>query len=554
MPSSDQAIKEVVLVTSGDLRESANQMCWPAQENAERLLAQALQREGVHVRRAFPVEPGTGHGFISSQRMGMDVFRSIDPNANVVFVTAAWQYTHHVLPGLRTHKGPILTLANWSGQWPGLVGLLNLNGSLVKAGVEFSTLWSENFDDEWFLGRLREWIGEKRIRHDRSHVRDLNVSALPQDAAHLGEQLASKLRERKAILGVFDEGCMGMYNAIIDDELLNPIGIYKERLSQSALVARMRTIGDDEAARVRNWLDERGMRFASGKNGASELTDEQVHEQCKMYIAAVRMAREFGCDAIGIQYQQGLKDLVPASDLVEGLLNNAYRPPVYSESSEELYAGRPLPHFNEVDEGAGVDALITNLCWTELGIDPSTTLHDVRWGEQYRAGEIDDFVWVLQISGGAPASHFRDGYRGAYSERQPPMYFPKGGGTLKGVGRAGEIVWSRVFVEGGSLHVDLGLGSVLELPEEETKRRWQLTTPQWPMVNAIFHGVSRDAFMARHRANHVNIAYAPDLQMATTALAVKAAVFAHLGVHVHLCGVVSFPPVSVSSTAVGSEA
>ena len=26
---------------------------------------------------------------------------------------------------------------------------------------------------------------------------------------------------------------MGMYNAIIDDELLNPLGIYKERLSQS---------------------------------------------------------------------------------------------------------------------------------------------------------------------------------------------------------------------------------------------------------------------------------------------------------------------------------
>jgi hypothetical protein len=51
-----------------------------------------------------------------------------------------------------------------------------------------------------------------------------------------------------AILGVFDEGCMGMYNAIIDDELLNPCGIYKERFSQSALVAEMRLV-DDGAAR-----------------------------------------------------------------------------------------------------------------------------------------------------------------------------------------------------------------------------------------------------------------------------------------------------------------
>ena len=27
-----------------------------------------------------------------------------------------------------------------------------------------------------------------------------------------------------------------------------------------------------------------------------------------------------------------------------------------------------------------------------------------------------------------------------------PMYFPKGGGTLKGVSKPGEIVWSRVFI------------------------------------------------------------------------------------------------------------
>ena len=41
-------------------------------------------------------------------------------------------------------------MANWSGTWPGLVGMLNLNGSLTKAGVEYSTLWSEDFTDEYF--------------------------------------------------------------------------------------------------------------------------------------------------------------------------------------------------------------------------------------------------------------------------------------------------------------------------------------------------------------------------------------------------------------------
>ncbi len=529
-------MREAVLVTSGDLRQSANEVCWPAQKNLEDRLTQCFAGHGVTLRRAFPVDQEKGHGFISSQRMGMDVFEKIDPQANLVFATAAWQYSHHVLPGMRSHRGPILTVANWSGQWPGLVGLLNLNGSLVKAGVPFNTLWSEKFDDQYFLSRLREWITRRTVTHDLTHVRVLDAGALPQAALQLGRGLAASLQKKKAILGVFDEGCMGMYNAIIDDELLNPLGVFKERLSQSALVARISTVGDEEAATVRRWLDNKGVQFAIGQDEKSELTDGQILAQCKMYIAATRIAHEFGCDAIGIQYQQGLKDLAPASDLVEALLNNSERPPVFSESGTELYAGEPLPHFNEVDECAGVDALVTNRCWTALGYDPATTLHDVRWGEAFQSGQINDYVWVLQISGGAPASHFVGGYAGARSERQPPMYFPLGGGTLKGVGKPGRIVWSRVFVEGGSLHVDTGLGSVVQLPPEETARRWQQTTMQWPLVSAIFDGVSRDSFMARHRANHVNIAYVPDDKSAEHALAVKCAMFDALGVTVHLCG------------------
>jgi hypothetical protein len=530
---NDLPMKEAVLVTSGDLRESANQVCWPAQLELEQKLTACFASLGVNLKRAFPVSAETGHGFNSSQRMGMDIFSTIDPEANLVFATAAWQYTHHVLPGMRSHRGPMLTVANWSGQWPGLVGLLNLNGSLVKAGASFSTLWSESFDDDYFLSRLKTWTQTGVVTHDVSHVRALDPAAVPKGAAELGRKLAAELKARKIILGVFDEGCMGMYNAIIDDELLNPAAFFKERLSQSALVARMRVIPEQEALAVRSWLDAKGLKFKTGTDAANELTDAQILDQCRMYIAAVRIAADFSCDAIGIQYQQGLKDMVPASDLVEGLLNNAERPPVLHEKTgAELYAGGPLPHFNEVDEGAAVDAVVTNRVWSALGLDPSTTLHDLRWGQDFDG----QFVWVLQISGAAPANHFVGGYAGSTSERQPPMYFPLGGGTLKGVGRKGEIVWSRVFVEKGALHVDIGLGSVLELPEAETARRWRETTSQWPMVNAVFHGITRDSFMARHRANHVSIAYASSVETAKQALAVKAAMFKELGIQVHLCG------------------
>jgi len=122
---------------------------------------------------------------------------------------------------------------------------------------------------------------------------------------------------------------MGMYNAIFDDELLNPTGIYKERLSQSALYAEMLAVTDADADAAFDWLIERGMTFRFGEDPATELTREQVQWQLKMYIAAVRIADDFGLDAVGIQYQQGLKDLVPASDLAEGILNTTERPPVF---------------------------------------------------------------------------------------------------------------------------------------------------------------------------------------------------------------------------------
>lgn len=521
----------VYTVASGDLRPAANTTCWPTQEKLEKDLAAAVTALGRQVRRGHPVDEAKGHGFIDSQRAGIEVFRNLPKDAPLIVVEAVWQYSHHVLAGLRDHRGPILVVANWSGEFPGLVGLLGLAGSLTKAGIDYSVLWSLDFTDDWAREGLRTWLETGTLAHDTSHVRPL--PELPKDAeTELGTALARQLREEKAIIGVFDEGCMGMYNAIIDDEFLNPLGIYKERLSQSALVAEMDKVSDAEAQAVRTWLDDAGMTFHTGTDEATELTDAQLLSQFKMYIAALRISDDFGLDAVGIQYQQGLKDTVPASDLAEGLLNNVQRPPVRSrDGARELYAGAPLPHFNEVDEGVAVDSLVTNRIWTAMGLDPATTLHDIRWGEEYDGR----FVWVFEISGSVPASH-HGGYDKSYSMRQPPMFFPLGGGTLSGVSKPGEIVWSRVFLMDGRLHVDLGRATAVELPEEETRRRLDATNPQWPIMHAVLHGVTRDQFMARHRANHLNVAYAPDAATADQALRAKAALFAELGVEVHLCG------------------
>src|SRR5690242_19061055 len=138
------SVREVVLVASGDLRETANGLGWPAQAELEAAIVKAFARHGVTVKRGHPVDPARGHGFISSQRMGMDVFGSIDRDAPIVVAEAVWEYSHHVLPGLRRHRGPILTAANWRGEWPGLVGMLNINASLTKMGVPYATIWGED--------------------------------------------------------------------------------------------------------------------------------------------------------------------------------------------------------------------------------------------------------------------------------------------------------------------------------------------------------------------------------------------------------------------------
>ena len=524
--------RTAILIPSGDLRESANVPAWPFQQELERIVGEAVEAAGWSVQRGFAPDPDLGHGFIRSQRMGIEVFKDIPPEAPLIVATANWQYSHHVLAGLRTHRGPILTVANFAPEWPGLVGLLNLNGGLTKMGRDYSSLWTVDGTDAWFRDGIATWLETGTIEHDASHVRPLpSLPTTPE--VELGRALAEQLQRDKAIIGIFDEGCMGMYNAIIDDEMLNPLGIYKERLSQSALWAEMQTVPDEEADAIGSWLREAGMTFRLGTDEATELTEDQLRWQHKMYIAALRISDDFGLDAVGIQYQQGMKDVCPASDLVEGLLNNVQRPPVTSrDGSRVLWEGKALPNFNEVDEGVAVDALVTNRIWTAMGMDPATTLHDVRWGEEFDG----QYVWVYEISGSVPPSHLPNGYADAEGWRQGPEFFPAGGSTINGVSKPGEIVWSRVYVQEGVLHVDLGRGSVVELPEEETRRRKEATNPEWPIAHVVLHGVSRDQFMGRHKANHAQLVYADDADAADRALTAKAALFERLGVRVHLCG------------------
>jgi hypothetical protein len=419
--------------------------------------------------------------------------------------------------------------------------MLNLNGSLTKAGVAYHTLWADDFASPTFRRHLQSWLDTGRVHHDTSHVVPLANVSIPRPLAQSAATIATELRHKKALMGVFDEGCMGMFNAIIPDHLLHATGVFKERLSQSALYHETMRVSDAEAREVFKWLEKAGMRFHFGKDEARDLTRAQVLLQCKMYVATLRIADRFGCDLVGIQYQQGLKDLLPASDLVEGMLNDSKRPPVTAEgSSRVLWKGKPLVHFNEVDECAGLDGLLTQRVHEALGQPVENTLHDIRWGDWDQSRSTDQWVWVFEISGGAPPAHFTGGWKAAEGFRQPPMYFRLGGSTLAGVSKPGEIVWSRIWVDGSSgqekLRMDIGRAQAVALPDEETRRRLDATTPQWPIMHAVTYGISRDQMMARHKANHIQVAYAKDAAAADKSALLKAAVARDLGIDVSFCG------------------
>jgi hypothetical protein len=55
-------------------------------------------------------------------------------------------------------------------------------------------------------------------------------------------------------------------------------------------------------------------------------------------------------------------------------------------------------------------------------------------------------------------------------------------------------------------------------------------------MHAVLYGISRDQMMARHKANHIQVAYGNDAESANHALAAKAAFFQEAGLEVSVCG------------------
>lgn len=510
--------KTVVMITNGDLRDSANKKCWPVQDAFEKKFTKVMQDTfGYEVERGHKYDSERGHGFIASQREGCDVVSAIDENAPIVVVMTAWQYSHHLAPALVSHKGPILLLANFDGTWPGLVGALCMAGTLTSLGKEYSRLWSEKLDDEFFLTHMEQWLTSKTIKHDTSYLVEVTAESamMSNPAAEIGRKVGQHILQNKEIMGLFDSYCMGMMNGVFPQKSLVDIGMPMESLSQSALLFEMSKVTPELKEECLRWYEERGMTFHYGQDAESELTREQVLEQCAMMIAMARFTQRFGLTSVGVQYQQGLKDSCPASDFAEGAIGSTARFPIPDENGDIIRAGKPIPCINEVDMGTGIPQTMLYRLLDSLGLPSETTLHDIRWGSEFEG----TFYWDFEISGSVPFEHLKGGIAQAQGHRQPSMYFPLGGSSIAGQCKAGKFIWARAHYEGEQVIMHVGSGTAFELPEQEFTRRLEATTREWPLMNCVLDGVSRDDLMAGHQSNHITVAYVPEEHLDTVVTA-----------------------------------
>ncbi|MFH1764925.1 MAG: fucose isomerase, partial [Gemmatimonadota bacterium] len=440
-------------------------------------------------------DPYRVEGFLTKPHHAIEKLGPVqDP---MIGICVHWFYGPHTTEGVVAKDNPLLLASNFSGQWPGLVGLLNTGACLESLGRPFSRVWTDAADwttDDAFMSRLEEWCSSGAIAYGEEDIAyDTPVSP---EAAHRAQAVASQFRERRALILMLGDTSMGMINGYFGPRLLNRHGFTEHKVDQAWIISRGRDIADTRIEEALGFVKEKGVTFHYGEAGAEDFTEDATREQLRDYLAVLDLVNEYKADCIGWQYQLGLIPLRPPSDFSEGLFNSTCRP----ESN-----GDTIVCSTEADQGNAVPMEMMKRLLKAKGLHQSVAFHDVRWGGEHEGR----FVWVLLNSGSAGAyafNHDPDTLRGVHSYRQPAGYFPIPGGTFAGESLPGEITWARAYIMDDVLWMDLGKGEVVKLPPEIRDAWWEGTTRQWPFMAAEL-GIGRDTLMAHYMSNHIAVAY-----------------------------------------------
>lgn len=472
----------------GDYRSKPNELALPSVERTTAQLERALARLG---RASFRV----GGGFLTRPHEAIERLSPLDDP--LIGVCVHWIYGPHTTDGVVGKESPLLLASNFSGQWPGLVGLLNTGACLESLRRPFSRVWTDADDwtaDERFMDRLDEWCSTGRVTYAEGEV--AYAAAVPERAAALARDVAAGIRRRRVLALMLGDTSMGMINGYLGPRRLAPIGFAEHKVDQAWIIDRGRRIDDARLDAALAFVKEKGVTFHWREAGADDFDERATREQLRDYLAVLDLVREFRADCVGWQYQLGLVPLRPPSDFAEGLLNSACRP----EGD-----GCAIVTATEGDQGNLVPMELLRRLLEAKGLHPAVMFHDVRWGAEHEGR----FVWVLLNSGSCGAyamTHDPGTLAGVHSWRQPAEYFPIPGGTFAGEARPGQITWARAYLRDDRLWMDVGRGEVVRLPEATREAWWQGTNRQWPFMAADLF-MERDTLMAHYLSNHIAVAY-----------------------------------------------
>ena len=479
--------QRIALFWPGDARAKPNELALPNVEEATQKFEKALAKLG---RQSYRVP-----GFLSKPHEAIEKLGPVrDP---MIGVCVHWFYGPHTTEGVLGKENPLLLASNFSGQWPGLVGLLNTGACLEMLNRRFSRAWTDAPDftsDDAFMTRLEEWCTTGAIAYDEA---DLSYHApIAPAASKLAREVADDFRTRRALILMLGDTSMGMINGYFGPRMLHKHGFAEHKVDQAWIIDRGRRIDDKRIDDAFRFVKDKGVTFHWREKNAEDFTEDSTREQLRDYLVVKDMLEEFRADCLGFQYQLGLIPLRPPSDFAEGLFNSVCRP----ESN-----GDTIACATEADQGNVVPMEMMKRLLKKKGLHQAVMFHDVRWGAQHEGR----FLWVLLNSGSCGAyafNHDPDTLRGVHTYRQPSLYFPTPGGTFAGESLPGKMTWARAYIRHDELWMDIGQGEVVKLPETVRDSWWEGTTRQWPFMAADM-GIGRDTLMAHYLSNHVAVAY-----------------------------------------------
>lgn len=477
-------MQKIAIFWPGDERPAPNELARPNAEQATAQLERALGKLG---RSHYRVP-----GFVSKPHEAIEKLGPVDDP--MIGVCVHWFYGPHTTNGVVGKDNPLLLASNFSGQWPGLVGLLNTAACLESVGRRgVSRAWTSAPDwtaDAAFMERLDQWCSSGRIAYSE---REISYHApISADGAARARGVADEIRKRRVLALMFGDTSMGMINGYFGPRLLSQIGFAEHKIDQAWIIERGRRITDARIEDAWRFVCDRGVTFHHGGDFDAQATKEQLRD----YLVALDLLAEFKGDCLGWQYQLGLIPLRPPSDFAEGLLNSACRP----EGN-----GDTIATATEADQGNLVPMELMKRLLAAKGLHQAVMFHDVRWGDVHDGR----FIWVLLNSGSCGAyafNHDPDTLAGVHSYRQPAQYFPTPGGTFAGESLPGAITWARAYLKDNALWMDIGTGEVVALPPAVRDAWWNGTTRQWPLMAADL-GISQETLMAHYLSNHVAVAY-----------------------------------------------